>query len=122
MSNVRLDVEKLLNKKVVRQAGVKAATFAEASKRGTKASAVLAAHKHDGHSEIRVYSADVDAYIGLHDERGQMAAAAIEYGRDGYTREIPDKDGNVRTINVPPAKGVGALNSIMPGGLKRKRR
>lgn len=47
-----------------------------------RASAILAAHRHQGHSEINVTRGTLDYFVNLDDTRGQHAAAAIEYGRN----------------------------------------
>ena len=60
--------------------GVKAAVFHTAEKHAAIARGVLAAHRHDGHSRIEVARGTVDSFVSLNDERGEHAAAAIEYG------------------------------------------
>jgi hypothetical protein len=55
---------------------VRRTAFAGAS----RAEAVLAAHRYEGHSRITVTHGDVDSFVNLDDTRGQRAAAAIEYG------------------------------------------
>lgn len=57
-------------------------TYAEAQKVGAKAEAILAAHRAEGHSSIRVERGHkrVDAFVYLDDSRGDQAAAAIEFG------------------------------------------
>lgn len=60
----------------------------EAFRMGNKAEALLSGHRHDGHARIEVDEGDVDRYVVLSDERGQLAAMSIEYGRR------PDEDGN----------------------------
>lgn len=63
--------------------GVKAAVFAKADEGAARATAILAAHRHHGDSQITITRGDVDAFVNLDDTRGQRAAAAIEYGRSG---------------------------------------
>ena len=46
-----------------------------------RAEAILAAHRHQGHSRITVTRGGLDYFVNLDDTRGQRAAAAIEYGR-----------------------------------------
>jgi hypothetical protein len=48
-----------------------------------RAEAILAAHRYQGHSRITVTRGTVDSFVNLNDERGDHAAAAIEYGRSG---------------------------------------
>jgi hypothetical protein len=63
--------------------GVVASVRAKAHEGGARASAVLAAHRYSGASRIVVDHGAVDAFVSLDDERGDHAAAAIEYGRSG---------------------------------------
>ena len=50
---------------------------------GRRAEALLRAHRAEGHARITVSRGTVDSFVSLNDERGQRAAAAIEYGRSG---------------------------------------
>lgn len=105
--------EEGLNRLVSHLPGVKGVVAGEADVRGARAKAKLAARRYDGHSQIDVIHADVDSYVVLSDERGQQAAAAIEYGRRPYIREIPTKGGGVRKVKIGGTKGVGALKAAM---------
>ena len=107
--------KKALNTKVARRRDVHRVVKGEAVTRGRKAKAKLAAHKHAGHSAIEVTEGQVDAYVMLTDERGQWAAAAIEYGRGEYQREVLKKDGKVVRYKVGATEGVGALAAAMRG-------
>jgi hypothetical protein len=49
------------------------------------ADALLVEHRHDGHAYTEVTKGKLDRYLVLNDERGQMAALSIEFGRDPYT-------------------------------------
>lgn len=102
-----------LNDVVSKQPKVRATIGAETALRGSVARARLRARQHDGHSHIDTIHAAVDGYIVLDDERGAQAAAAIEYGRSGYEREVLGKDGKVRRVKVAGTKGVGALQAAM---------
>ena len=65
---------------VSHQAGVIAAVYRVAQEKGAIARGHLIAHRHDGHSQITVTRGEVDSFVNLNDERGQRAAAAIEFG------------------------------------------
>jgi len=72
--------------------GTQAHLTATANAIGAKARSTLARHRHDGHSFIHVTRGEIDRYVALNDERGQLAAMSIEYGRgpdmDGYGAAI----------------------------------
>lgn len=55
----------------------------------------------EGHSRITVTRGRVDRFVNLDDERGDQAAAAIEFGREAYTYRT--KDG--RTVHVRATEG-----------------
>lgn len=62
--------------------GVRATLKRTAHAGAARASAILAAHFHSGDSEINVTRGiELDYFVNLDDQRGQHAAAAIEYGR-----------------------------------------
>lgn len=46
-----------------------------------RAESILRAHRAEGHSRITVTKGELDWYVNLDDTRGDVAAAAIEYGR-----------------------------------------
>lgn len=48
---------------------------------GTRAEGLLAEHHHSGDAYIDVGMGRIDGYVILNDERGQLAAMSIEYGR-----------------------------------------
>lgn len=75
--------------------------------RGEIASAVLAAHVFEGHAYIEIEKGSVDRYLVLNDERGQLAAMTIEFGRTGDT---VDKNGN--PVSYMPA--VRPLRTAIP--------
>lgn len=54
-----------------------------AKKARVRAKERLAQHRHDGDSRIELEEGKVDWTLSLNDEAGQLAAAAIEYGRRG---------------------------------------
>jgi hypothetical protein len=62
--------------------GVRAAVMDTAQKHAAIARGILLAHRAEGHSRIEVTRGGkfVDAFVSLNDERGDVAAAAIEYG------------------------------------------
>lgn len=62
--------------------GVRKKVRSTARQGAARASAILAAHRAEGHSRITVTYGDVDAFVNLDDTRGDRAAAAIEYGRN----------------------------------------
>lgn len=64
--------------------GVVNAVFDTAQTGGRRAQALLAAHRAEGHARIEVERGSIpDSFVVLSDERGQRAAAAIEFGRSG---------------------------------------
>lgn len=81
MAKVRMEREVDVNTTVSHLGGVTGAVRAKADQGAARASAVLAAHRYEGHSEINVTHGDVDSFVNLDDSRGQRAAAAIEFGR-----------------------------------------
>ncbi|GAB3830202.1 DUF5403 family protein [Kribbella italica] len=52
-----------------------------------RAEAGLAEHHHDGDAEIDIEDGGVDWYVVLSDERGQLAALSIEFGREPYEKD-----------------------------------
>lgn len=79
-----------------------------------------------GHSKIETASGDTDRFLILNDERGQMAAAAIEYGHSAYTVTRERKDGTTITYEVPATEGTwilhNAVNLPPKGGKARLKR
>lgn len=65
---------------VSHQAGVIRAVHHVAQDRAAVARGILLAHRAEGHARITVTRGDVDSFVNLNDERGQHAAAAIEFG------------------------------------------
>lgn len=64
--------------------GVVDAVYDTAQAGGRRAEALLAVHRARGHARILVERGNVpDSFVVLSDERGQWAAAAIEFGRSG---------------------------------------
>lgn len=63
--------------------GVKAELRSTAEKGGSKAQAILDAHRDTGDSRITVTHGSLDYFVSLDDTHGDHAAAAIEYGRSG---------------------------------------
>jgi hypothetical protein len=64
--------------------GVIDAVYDAAKGGGARAEGLLAAHRAQGHARIEVERGnDPDSFVVLSDERGQRAAAAIEFGRSG---------------------------------------
>lgn len=64
--------------------GVRAELRSTAQAGGSRAEAILAAHRAQGHSRITVNpGTKLDWFVSLDDTRGDRAAAAIEYGRSG---------------------------------------
>lgn len=106
-------VEEALNRKVGRMPGVRKEVRGEADKRAAVAKGVLAANKKSGDAYVERIDGKVDAFIYLVDERGQSAAAAIEYGRREFVRESTRKDGRVYKHIFPATKGVGALDKAL---------
>jgi hypothetical protein len=74
------------DEKVAHLAGVVGAVADTARAGGARAEAALSAHRAQGHARIEVSHGSVDSFVTLSDERGQRAAAAIEYGRSGGPR------------------------------------
>jgi hypothetical protein len=79
MAFVRSDCDEL----VAHLQGVIGAVHDTAEAGGSRAEAILAAHRAEGHSRITVTRGSVDSFVSLDDTRGDRAAAAIEYGRSG---------------------------------------
>lgn len=71
-----------LEKFVATMPGVQATLQAHAINYAATASRILSMHRHHGHSYITIEHGKVDWHVVLNDERGQQAAAAIEYGRE----------------------------------------
>jgi hypothetical protein len=74
------------NETVAHLPGVADAVHDVAQQAGRRAEALLAAHHVQGHARIEVSRGTVDSFVALSDERGQRAAAAIEFGRSGGQR------------------------------------
>lgn len=79
-----------------------------------------------GHSYIDTAKGDIDRFLILNDERGQMAAAAIEYGHSAYTVTREKKDGTTVTYQVGASEGTfilhNAVNLRAKGGKTRMKR
>lgn len=74
-----------LEKFIAVEPGVHGALEDAALEVGARAEAILAEHHHDGDAEILVEELnEVDMAVVLSDERGQLAALSIEFGRDPY--------------------------------------
>jgi hypothetical protein len=65
---------------VSHQAGVIRAVHHVAQEKAAIARGLLLAHRHSGDARITVTRGDTDSFVNLNDERGQLAAAAIEFG------------------------------------------
>ena len=76
-------------------------------RRAEIAAAELAHHVFSGDSYIDIEVGEVDRYLVLNDERGQLAAMTIEFGREGGTT---DKHGNP----VSPMPAVKPLRTAIP--------
>lgn len=64
--------------------GVIDAVYDTAKRGGARAEGLLAQHRAQGHAQIEVERGNIpDSFVVLSDERGQRAAAAIEFGRSG---------------------------------------
>lgn len=69
-----------MNHEISHKIGVINAVYKVAQKHASIARGHLLAHRAEGHSRIVVTRGDVDSFVSLNDERGDVAAAAIEYG------------------------------------------
>lgn len=76
MADIKLDSQKVMNRKISHLPGVKGAVRATAQKIGAKAEAKLAAHRYEGHASISITHGGVDSFVNLDDE----AALSIEFG------------------------------------------
>jgi hypothetical protein len=65
---------------VAHQPGVRAAVHAVALEKAAVARGILAAHRDQGHAQITVTRGSLDSFVSLTDTRGDVAAAAIEFG------------------------------------------
>lgn len=79
MAEVYADTDEV----VAHLSGVIDAVHDTAQAGGRRAEALLRAHRAEGHARITVTRGSVDSFVTLNDERGQRAAAAIEFGRSG---------------------------------------
>jgi hypothetical protein len=79
-------VEADLDAIVAHLPGVRAELRSTAEAGAARAEAVLAAHRDTGDSRITVTHGKLDYWVSLDDTRGDVAAAAIEYGRSGGER------------------------------------
>lgn len=68
------------NEDVAHERGVIGAVHDVAQRHAAIARGVLLAHRAEGHSQITVTRGTVDSFVSLNDERGDVAAAAIEFG------------------------------------------
>lgn len=76
----------------------------------------------DGDSRITTSRGKVDRYVELNDERGDEAAAAIEFGRSGFSYQRRTKDGHTITVHVGPAEGKFILTRASGIGKRGRRR
>jgi hypothetical protein len=74
------------DERVAHLPGVIAEVSQVAKDAGKEAEVLLAEHRVKRHARIEVTHGSVDSFVSLSDERGQRAAAAIEYGRSGGKR------------------------------------
>lgn len=111
-----MTVELISNRAMIRLTSrhpeVKAAVAREGRARQARAEATLAAHRHDGHSEITGYQGVTDYNIEMNDDRGQRAVISIEYGRPPKFVIGPDGKPKLVKGSIP----VGALAAAMTGG------
>ena len=84
----------------------------EGAKIASKARRILAQHRHDGHSYIETSTGDMDVWVTLNDERGQLAAHIIEYGRNEYETEDGRTVGAMRPI-APLRKAAGLYGEAL---------
>ncbi len=89
MATVRIDAD--CDDVVAHLSGVRAELLDTAERGADRAEAILAAHRHQGKTEIAVIPGDkLDFFVTLIDhsgpEDGGPAAAAIEFGRSGGKR------------------------------------
>lgn len=70
---------------IAQTADCRAGLRKEVEARAAVARSVLAAHRHEGHSEINLEEGDIDWFVALDDTRGLSAAMSIEKGRRRYT-------------------------------------
>lgn len=68
------------NDTVAHLPGVRAAVHSVAQEKGAAARGILAAHRDRGHAQIEVTRGTLDSFVSLTDTRGDVAAAAIEFG------------------------------------------
>ena len=69
-----------LNRKIAHEGYVARVLDEVAAGVASRASGILAAHRHSGAAQITRTKGRLDRYVNLDDSRGQHAAAAIEYG------------------------------------------
>lgn len=94
-----------MNHLISHKAGVRRTIVATTRAGAARASAILAAHRHEGHSRITATYGEVDGFVNLDDRRGQRAAAAIEYGRRlGPDTEEDGRPGS-RSVAVHALRG-----------------
>jgi len=66
-----------------------------------------------GHSYIDTAEGETDRFLILNDTRGQMAAAAIEFGRSAYEVTRTNSDGETATYKVGAAEGTFVLHNAV---------
>ncbi|MEU9795062.1 DUF5403 family protein [Streptomyces sparsogenes] len=81
-----------------------------------RAEALLVQHRAQGIARIDMAKGDIDGYVVLEDanrtnsKSGANSAASIEFGRNGYTVQVVNDQGQVvDTYVVPPAEGLHIL-------------
>jgi hypothetical protein len=80
MARGRVEIKPNCDAIVAHLRGVVGEVSSTAQQKAAVASGVLLAHRAEGHSQILVERDGIDSVVTLSDERGQRAAAAIEYG------------------------------------------
>lgn len=67
---------------------------------GGRAEALLAEHHDSGAAEIDIESGDIDHYVVLSDERGQLAALSIEFGRQPHRNSAGEMVGGMDGLHI----------------------
>jgi hypothetical protein len=103
-----------IEKALAVEAGVQAALEDTTLEVAVRAESLLAEHHHSGDAEIDVEAGKIDHYVILSDERGQLAALSIEFGREPHENDDGELVGGMDGLHI-----LGRAAHLKPKGRRQ---